>query len=96
MKIFKRRSGLTLTDIGLIVLAAYGGYKGWQEYKSPYKLKQENGIYCLLEKETNRKEKIREDFQLGSIDYRVKGLLKESKQKFRESLDNLAKEYDLN
>ncbi len=95
MRMFGRRSGISFTGVLLTVAALYGGYRAWQDYKSPYRLTEENEIYFLVEKATQRKEMITKNFQLGPLDYRIDGILQESKEKVRDTLDSLARKYDL-
>jgi hypothetical protein len=98
MKVFSRRGGTSLGSLIMLGLAVYGGYTGWQNYKSPYKLieNNNNGIYSLIEKDTNKRQEITRDFQLGTIDYRIDGILRESKGRVKESLETLSKKYNLN
>ena len=80
----------------LVILAAgvYGGYRAWQDYKSPFKLIEDQGAYYLFEKETDNKIRITENFQCGSLEYRVGGILKESKERLYNALENTRKKLE--
>jgi hypothetical protein len=94
MKMFSRRGGgMGLGSLVLLGMAAYGGYTGWQNFKSPYKLVDNNGSYSLLEKDTNRKQEITKDFQLGTLEYRLHGISRESAGKVKNILDNITNNY---
>jgi hypothetical protein len=95
MRVFSRRSGMSFSGLLLTVAAIYGGYRAWQDYRRPYRLTEEKGTYFLVDKNTDRKKIITKNFQLGTLDYRIDGILQESRERVRQTLDSLARKYDL-
>lgn len=96
MSLYKMmKSGITLGQIVLAGLAAYGGYDLYRDWKNPYSIEKEGYHYFLEDKRAGLRQPITRDFQLGDINYRVEGILKESKRNLEEVLDEVANKYDL-
>ncbi len=93
MRILGRRTGFL--DLVLLGFALYGGYCAYHGYKEPYSLEQEHGSYYLVKKSTDQKKLITGNFQLGSLEYRLKGVLEDGKDNVRRALERTAKEYNL-
>jgi hypothetical protein len=87
------RNNMTVGGLIVMGLALYGGYRIWDDYKAPYRLVSENSGYYLVEKSTNRQKQITKEFQLGSPEYRLEGLMHESKDKVLGAIDELVKKY---
>jgi len=90
----ERRTGFF--DLIIFGFALYGGYCIYQNYNNPYKQVQENEIHYLVKKSTEQKQVITDNFQLGSLEYRLKGILEEGKENVRRALENTVKKYNLN
>jgi len=100
--IFSRRAragaASGLSGLILMGLAAYGGFKAYKEWKSPYSLEcQHNSCYVINELNGNKQPLFNKngDMQLGDTRYRLDGILRESKQELKTSLDKIAREHNL-
>lgn len=93
MRMLGRRTGLL--DLVVLGFAIYGGTCLYHNYRSPYKLTQEQGINYIIKKKTDEKKIITDNFQLGSLEYRLKGVLEEGKDNVRRALEKAARKYKL-
>lgn len=89
----RMKEQIGFTSLILLGFAAYGGYRAWEDYKAPYRLERADSAYYLVEKSTSRQKLITKDFQLGTPEYRLEGLMQESKDKVLEAIDTLVKKY---
>lgn len=92
---FRRSSGLgeQAFSLAIICLAAYGAYCLYTEYRSPYTLVKRSSGHYLVEKGTGRREIITPEFQLGSLEHRIKGLLSESKEHVQAAIESSLRSY---
>ena len=77
----------------LFTAGAYGAKRFYDDFRAPYELQKGDGAYYLIEKDTGKRKMITQDFQLGSIEYRLKGLAEEGKQNVKDAIDGLAERY---
>jgi len=82
----------SISSIVVLAAAMYGGYHAYQDFCSPYRILEEQGVYYLQEKETKQKLEIH-DMQCGSLEHRLGGILKESKERLYQALESAKKRY---
>jgi hypothetical protein len=85
-----------VVTVALIAGAFYYGYKLHEKkiLEMPYRVETQHSVPYLVKNETNERHMITEDFQLGTIEYRLRGLMREGKNKLEDALEELIENYN--
>ncbi len=86
---FRAKATGGIVSLAIFVAAMHGCQRAYEDWKSPYRLTHYKEQYFLEEKRSARKEPITQDFQLGSIEYRIEGLLREGKDRVEQALKHM-------
>jgi hypothetical protein len=76
--------------IGSLCITAavlYGGIAAYKDYVCPYRMDSHRGQWYLVDKKSEARKEITKGFELGTLDERILGILKESKQEVVKSLE---------
>jgi len=93
IKLYEKRKGLL--DWLAYGLAIYCVFAWYQQRDCPYTLTQDSGIQYVVKKETRQKKQLTQDFELGTLEQRLRGILKEGKENVRTALEQLSQNYRL-
>ena len=78
---------------GLMYMSYYGGFLG---IGKDYGMKIINDQYYVIDHRLKLSEPINKNFQMGSIEYRIKGLITENPDKLKSTIEKLIQNYDKN
>ena len=88
------RSILKLGLISSLMYVSY--YAGFTGVGKEYGMKIINNQYYVVNHRMGLSEPLNNSFQMGSIEYRIKGLLNEDPKKLKSTIDKLIEGYSKN